>query len=402
MDESFRQYCLGLSVTAQDYWEDWQAKHPHGKEEFLKAKQLFLILNGKEADVRSETDITAFRQRLKKEGILKEEAEEAKVVEMPSDAGRTKSRFLRYVAAAVLIGCIATGGIWLYRKGNAKETAVRPAAKERLLVDRRPGGNRATLTLGDGTTVMLDSAANGTIFQQGAAKIIKAGDLLTYEKNGQQGSAVVYNTITTPKGGQYQLWLNDGTRVWLNASSSLRFPSSFPGAERSVELQGEGYFEVARNPAKPFRVNANNVDVEVLGTHFDVMAYADEGLLKTTLVEGKVKVRKDKAIVVLQPGQQAKVYREGSIRLDESADIEEALAWKNGLFKFSGADVGTIMRQIGRWYNVETLIKGDMRNIHLSGKASRNLNLSQLIEILELSGVSVQSEGDKIVARPKS
>lgn len=400
MDESFQRYCLGLSTADSDYWEAWQAIHPQSETEFLKAKQLFFVLNGRHTAATFKAHSDAFRQRLNDEGILKEETQETKVIEMTSFAGRSKMWLVRYVAAAILIACIATGGFLLFRKGNAKETATHTVVKEGVLADRRPGSNKATLTLGDGTTVVLDSVSNGTISQQGAAKLIKVGDLLTYARSGEQGSGVVYNTISTPKGGQYQLVLNDGTKVWLNAASTLRFPSSFPGVERTVELHGEGYFEVAHNPAKPFHVNVNDVDVEVLGTHFDVMAYHEEGVLKTTLVEGKVRVKKDKSIVMLLPGQQARVYQEGTIQLEKTADLDEALAWKNGLFSFSGADVGTIMRQIGRWYNVETVLKGDMRNIHLSGTPSRNLNLSQVIRVLELSGISIQADGDKIIASP--
>ena len=400
MEESFRQYCLGHTESARMYWENWLAEHPACHEEFLKAKQLFYIINGNHSDLSFKKDQEAFQSRLKKEGILKDESAQAKVVDMPVKAKRTPHNWLfRFSAAAVILVIVAAGVFLMYHNTGKKEGLADQAMKK-VKIERSPGGNKATLTLGDGSTIILDSASNGLVSQQGTTKIIKVGDQLTYE-NGHQNTEVVFNTISTPKGGQYQLVLSDGSKVWLNASSSLRFPSSFKGNERNVELKGEGYFEIAHNAGKPFHVNANGVEVEVLGTHFNVMAYTDESILKTTLVEGKVKVKKGNEIVLLQPGQQAKVYQQGTIELEKHPDVEEELAWKNGLFQFSGADVSTIMRQIERWYNIDTEIRGDMRNIHLSGKVSRNLNLSQVIEVLEASGIDVKSEGNKIVASPK-
>jgi ferric-dicitrate binding protein FerR (iron transport regulator) len=213
---------------------------------------------------------------------------------------------------------------------------------------------------------------------------------------------VAYNTITTPKGGQYQLVLADGSRIWLNAATSLRFPVAFPGKERRVELAGEGYFEVAHHADQPFDVVIAGMEVQVLGTHFNINSYADEESVKTTLLEGSVlvKAKNIKKEAVIMPGQQS-ILSANELTVDKNADVDEAVAWKNGLFQFSGADISTIMRQIGRWYNVEASFAGDARSIQISGKVSRNLNLSQIIEVLEQSGIEVKRNGDRLVARPK-
>jgi len=401
IDESFQRYCLGIDKSANEYWEGWLLENPARKEEFFKAKELYLILNGGINALNFEKDKAVFYGRLKTEGILSEEISGTKVVRLTNDK-EVKSKFSVYklfAAAAVFIAVVFGTYVFLKTDKPASQLADNKSMDARK-PDKAPGRDKATLTLADGTTIVLDSSANGVISQNGGFKVINTGGLLTYQ-NGHEGAKVLFNTISTPKGGQYQLLLADGSKVWLNSLSSLRFPTVFNGKERSVELTGEGYFEISHNASMPFHVKSNNMDVEVLGTHFNIMAYGDEESTKTTLLQGKVKVQKERTFVVLTPGQQAQVNKEGAIKLDKNADVEEAVAWKNGVFQFDGADMRTVMRHIGRWYDIETVLQGDMKNIHLGGKVSRNLNLSQVIQVLEDSGIDIRMEGNKIIASPK-
>jgi ferric-dicitrate binding protein FerR (iron transport regulator) len=213
----------------------------------------------------------------------------------------------------------------------------------------------------------------------------QADGRLAYEAAKESSDAVAYNVLTIPRGGKYNIVLEDGTKVWLNSASSLRFPTAFKGKERRVELTGEGYFEVAKNTAMPFVVSTGNGhEVEVLGTHFNIMSYADESTEKTTLLEGAVRVRKGTGSVVLAPGQQSWGDR-GSLRVIKDADVAEAMAWKNDLFKFSQADMPSIMRQIARWYDVDVTYQEDIPG-HFSGTIPRSADLEKVFHMLELTG----------------
>jgi ferric-dicitrate binding protein FerR (iron transport regulator) len=218
-------------------------------------------------------------------------------------------------------------------------------------------------------------------------------------KASNQGSLISYNTLSTPRGGQYQLVLPDGSKVWLNASSSIHFPTAFAGHERNVELTGEAYFEIAKNKQKPFHVNVNGMQVEVLGTHFNVNAYGDEGAIKTSLLEGSVKIKKGNISGLLKPGQQG-VLKKNSTDLEiKNADMNEAIAWKNGLFEFDGADIKSIMREIGRWYDVDVVYAGKVPDRRFEGKISRDAQLSDVLKILALSNVKFSVEGKKIIVQ---
>jgi ferric-dicitrate binding protein FerR (iron transport regulator) len=311
---------------------------------------------------------------------------------------RTTRVPIRTIVAVAAILLVVVTTIFFLFQGNQQQP-VQFAQKD-TVVDVAPGGDKAILTLADGTKIALDTASNGSLAHQGGIKVIKLGGLLSYDAEGGS-TEVLYNTITTPRGGQYQLELADGSKVWLNAASSLRYPTAFVGKERTVELTGEGYFEIAHHAAKPFRVKVKEMEVTVLGTHFNINSYEDEPQAKTTLLEGRVQVKKTDKYIYLNPGQQAAIS-EGSpsIRVINDVDVEEVVAWKNGLIQFSGADLGKVMRNISRWYNVETGYTNEQA-AHLSGKVSRNLNLSQVIKVLEESGIEIRTEGKKIIATPK-
>ena len=301
------------------------------------------------------------------------------------------------IASAVVV--ISTASLlYISRKysSTVKNNSVVAATHRDTIV---PGGNKAVLTLDDGTEVVLDAAAKGTIAQNDHSKVIKLDDgQLACSPVKNVSPAVTYNTLSTPRGGQYNITLVDGTKVWLNSSSSLRFPTYFKESERIVELSGEAYFEVAPDRDKPFKVNINEVEVKVLGTHFNIMAYKDEKAIKTTLLEGSVAISKFTETVFLTPGQQAQIGRNG-IGIIKNADTDQAIAWKNGFFNFDGSDIETTMRQIARWYDVEIIYEGKITE-HFNGTILRNASIEKVLKMLAFTGVvNFSTEGRKVFVR---
>lgn len=302
------------------------------------------------------------------------------------------------IAAASAIFLLAAGAAYYVHIQRAAAPVVH--ATKAIQADAAPGGNKAMLTLGDGSTIALDSAENGNLSQQGATEIVKTQDgQLVYNASAEAGKSqvaeVLYNKISTPRGGQYQLTLPDGTRVWLNAASSLRYPTTFTGSERKVELTGEAYFEVTHTSlqhsktSQPFIVETGNMDVKVLGTHFNINAYEDEADIKTTLIEGSVDIipKQNKAQTLkLSPGQQSQwSYNSGIMNLVKDADIEQAIAWKNGLFKFNSSDLAKIMRQVSRWYDVDIIYEGNVKEETFSGDIPRKEYASEVFKMLEMT-----------------
>jgi ferric-dicitrate binding protein FerR (iron transport regulator) len=308
------------------------------------------------------------------------------------------------VAATLLF--LLTGVYFIFFSKSSKQD-IDPVSqtKTSLTNDIAPGGSKALLTLTDGSTIILDSAINGTVIQQGNIKVDKLKNgLLVYTISGKQVSEndeAFFNTISTPRGGQYQVTLSDGTKVWLNAASSIRFPVVFTGKERNVMITGEAYFEVAKNATMPFKVKAASTEIEVLGTHFNINAYNDEASVKTTLLEGLVKVSaNNQTHKFLQPGQQSGITKDGKINVIADADTEEAVAWINGRFQYKSADINTILRQISRWYDVDVEYRGNV-NIHFTGQLPRNQNVSGIFEKLKLTGeVNFKIDGKKIIVSP--
>ena len=268
--------------------------------------------------------------------------------------------------------------------------------------DVAPGGNKATLTLADGSKIDLNSSKNGVLTAQPGTHIVKQSGQLAYQPaaGDQRIAQVSYNILTTPKGGQYQLTLVDGTKVWLNAASSLKFPTVFSGSERIVELTGEAYFEVAHNYKQPFIVKTARQVVQDIGTQFDINSYADEDIVSTTLVEGSVKIYDAKGQTMIKPGQQYVLKSDESSEVKNDVDVEEITAWKSGMFQFNNANIKTIMRQIGRWYDVDVEYRGLIPSSTYHGRISRNSNASAVLKILELSGINFSIEGRKIIVKP--
>lgn len=281
-----------------------------------------------------------------------------------------------------------------------KKVQTQLAKVKRPLHDALPGGNKAVLTLANGKTIILDNAENGTLAQQGATLIKKTADgQLIYNAVAlaEKKAAPAINTITTPRGGQYQVILPDGTKVWLNSASSLRFPTYFTGASRQVEITGEAYFEVTKNPAMPFKVKTTRADIEVLGTHFNVMAYDDENVMKTTLLEGAVNITSGGFNATLKPGQQAQINRSGQNKVLSDVDVEDETAWKNGIFQFRDAGIDVILRQASRWYDVDVTYKKGVPVREFNGRISRNVKASELLNMLRYTGVDLKIEGKDII-----
>jgi ferric-dicitrate binding protein FerR (iron transport regulator) len=302
---------------------------------------------------------------------------------------------MRAAAAVVLISCSILIYKFLFPE-RAQETYA--VTNNKPATDILPGRNKAMLTLGNGSTITLDSTSGGSLGNDGGINIVKIGDgQVEYQRgSAQTNSTVVYNTITTPRGGQYNITHADGTRVWLNASSSVRFPVTFNENTREVEMTGEAYFEVAHNPSKPFRVKVKDTYINVLGTHFNIMAYDNEPGINTTLLQGSLRVEHDNSSRLLSPGQAAMVGALGSIRLIKDADVEEAIAWKSGFFQFNGADIKSIMHQVERWYDADVFYEGEVK-LHFTGQVSRNVKVSELLRKLELTNeVHFRIEGKKI------
>ena len=321
-------------------------------------------------------------------------------------SGRINRRLVATAAAAVLILALGTSVYFLsLRKPIKEKEIVQTASVQAFKNNVAPGGNKALLTLSDGSQIVLDSATNGLLSNQGNSKILKlnSGQLAYEAASGgklQAAGEVTYNSITTPRGGQYQLVLADGTKVWLNASSSLRYPVAFTGKERVVELTGEGYFEVAKNEAMPFKVTVNTMEVDVLGTHFNVNAYADESMVKTTLLEGAVKIKNSHAANILSPGQQAQLSKDGSLKIVSQVDMDEVVAWKDGYFQFNQADLKSIMRQISRWYDVDIRYEGEIPERKFGGDIARTANISEVLNILKVSQVHFRIEGKTLILMP--
>lgn len=300
------------------------------------------------------------------------------------------TRVWRYAAVITLV--IATAATVYYLMTPSSPSKIADREIPSYQNDIAPGGNKATLELADGTIVLLEQAKNGKLASSMGIQIIKQNGRLIYDMVVPDLQQVSYNKVSTPNGGQYQIVLPDGSKAWLNAASSLRFPTAFVGEERVVELNGEAYFEIEKDAKKPFRVKVGDVSVNVLGTNFNVSAY--DASVSTTLLEGSVEVTKGVLSQMISPGEQARVT--DTIQLME-VDTSQVVAWKNGFFQFSHTGLPDIMKQLERWYDVEVDYK-QLPEIHFTGTISRNNNISKVLNMLELtSELRFEIDGDKIM-----
>ncbi|MBC9930558.1 FecR family protein [Chitinophaga qingshengii] len=310
----------------------------------------------------------------------------------------------RWAAAATVAALLGLAGYYAYHSDNRPSPKV-PASGLHIA----GGSNKATLTLHNGQTIALDSAQNGLLAIQGTGRVIKTQTGEIIYSAADKSDEILYNNISTPRGGQYFLQLSDGSKVWLNAASSIRFPVVFPNGERKVYVTGEAYFEIQHQDQPiPFIVEADNKSadnngcrVEVLGTRFNINAYSNEPFMSTTLLEGKVKVHANstRQSRVLLPNQQLNITRKGEMNLTRPANIDAVIAWKNGYTQFASVSLSAVMRQIERWYDVNVQFEDHAADITFTGKLKRNENLSEFLKILDLNNIKYEINNSTIIIK---
>lgn len=370
-----------ITKEERQFLEDWYNKEADNHPEWTR-----------------DPDEPTLGRRIFGDVLSKIEIKEQAAGKRLTDAHRRKQLYgWSSVAAAAVVVLIV--GTWLFQRQDSSYSA--DSKQNSVLIDLPPGREAAILTLADGSLVDLDSTQNGDVTVQGKTVISKQGGQVAYISAGEKKKIpVLYNTIATSRGNHYKVVLSDSTRVWLNSASSLHYPAAFSGDVRLVELTGEAYFEVAKNASIPFRVKVNGIEVEVLGTHFNINAYADEGVIETTLLEGSVKVKNDDASALIKPGEQA-VIRNQKTQIDVSeADIDQVMAWQKGFFEFDNTELTAIMRQISRWYDVDIRYQSQPDDRKFGGRISRKLNLKDILTLLEVNGVQFALEGKTLIVTP--
>lgn len=360
-------------------------------------------------------DKEVLEEELRQLNELKIESEERqsweKLIRVRQQRGRIFqwNNWKKYTVAASIIMILGVGGlIWFQSKKEDKPVVQRKENQKSYMADASPGQFKAKLILADGSTVILDTTSTGQLAQQGSVKVINKDGKLVYQQGAQNAKApILYNTLQTTKGQTYTTVLADGSKVWLNSESSIRYPVTFTEQERKVFITGEAYFEVAPATVRgsdeklikqTFKVSVRGMEIEVLGTHFNINAYPDEKIIKTTLLEGKVKVSYEGKTALLKPAQQSQVITEsGTVETVNNADVEQAVAWKNGFFHFNNDNLRTVMRQLSRWYDLDIEYHGNVPNEIFGGRMDRNSRASEVLTILSESGVHFKIQGKKII-----
>lgn len=381
------------------------------KDEFLALYEKYM--NGQCTPAEKEL-LDAYRDEMTlpdddwEDGLINEAEVHNRIWQRLSDSRKVvqltprKVNKYRWLQVAALFLAVLFAGLFFLKKEKqeGQSTPVVAKVKQKAIL---PGGNKAYLTLANGSRITLDDAKNGDLATKAGVRVSKTSNgMLVYHFNKAAGDGATntipeFNTITTPRGGQYQVVLEDGTKVWLNAASSIRFPQAFTGNDRQVELTGEAYFEVAKNKAKPFIVQANGTRVQVLGTHFNINAYSDNNNVTTTLLEGSVRMASGGSTVMLAPGQQGVVVNGSTIKVG-NADIQQTMAWKNGLFIFRDLNIVEVMKQVGRWYDVDVEYVGDVKNNEFGGTISKYKNITELLDIMQLTrSVHYKIEGRRVI-----
>lgn len=302
----------------------------------------------------------------------------------PEAPGKKKFKINFVLKYAAIGAFVFLSGAWIVKLNN-KQVRISKLSQKRSQIenDIAPGKNKAVLTLADGSKIVLDEKSPN---KQSNFKVSRINGKLVYQLLPLSSKEIAYNTISVPTGGQYQFILSDGSKVWLNSLSSLKYPTAFIGRERKVEVNGEAYFEITKDKHMPFKVIANDTEVKVLGTHFNISAYNDEANVNTTLIEGSVQFTAGGKEVMIVPGQEAIFNKNSHKTRVAPADIDQALAWKNGYFLFKNEELGDIMRQLSRWYDVDIEYQAEVPRGHFTGKISRTQHISKIISMLELTG----------------
>jgi transmembrane sensor len=369
--------------------QDWQQQSEHNRRIFNRLTDDEYLLQAVADHYKIDPDEVALEKinaRIDAEEQAKDTAEKA---------GNVRWIWPRLSVAAAILVLLATSTIYILHKNQQGPgiTQSMPANQ-----DVAPGGYKATLQLADGRSISLDSASTGQLAQQGSTQVLNKNGQLVYTPSRAGGpSDILWNTLSTSKGQTYPLLLTDGSRITLNAESSIRFPVTFTGDRREVQVTGEVYFQVAHDAARPFTVTAKDMDLQVLGTTFNVNAYNDEESVKTTLVEGSILVKKGIQQKVIRPGQQAQVLL-NDIKVTE-VDVDKAIAWKQGFFRFKEDKLSEAMKNIARWYNIEVVFEGNAADVDVSGDIPRTANLSELVRLLAVIDVTARIEGKKLVLK---
>lgn len=381
-DQDFLAWVKYPTAESDAYWAAVGEQYPQKAPQMREARSLILLLNSPAPPPFQDGGERVW----------------SRIAEGMKEPVVRKLSPWRSIAAAASVLLIIAAGFFIFRQTQPQKAAG-PAVAIRN--DAMPGKNMAVLTLANGQQVLLDSTVDGLLAREGGTSIRKAanGELI-YEDGAGSELKVRINRIDIPRGGQYRLTLPDGTKVWLNAATSLQYPSSFTGKDRTVELNGEAYFEVAADSEKPFRVISGHQSLDVLGTHFNINSYEEEDAVRTTLLQGSVRLTNtlQKASRVLQPGQQAAMFRDNKPMRITNADIEEVMAWKEGYFIWNKESIESIMRKLSRWYDIRPVYEKPLPDIVLSGMVSRSKNLSEVLKDLEATGsVHFRVEGKNVV-----
>jgi len=355
-------------------------------------------------DLPHERIWSKVENRLQAEGVWRESSE-SNIAPVVPIAGSTKTYWWRYVIAASVLALTAGVTLWSLRHPKSETPAV---AKAPVVNDVQPGGNKATLTLADGRTIDLDSSGNGVLANQGNTFVAKLDGQLAYNKAASEApTTATYNVLATPRAGQFTLVLPDGTKVWLNNASSLRYPVWFTGATREVDLTGEAYFEVAKDATHPFRVHIHNSvagsdggTIDVLGTSFNIMAYSDENAESATLVDGSIRYSHNGNSALLKPAEQSVLNAQGDLKTLHNVNVAEITAWKNGYFHFDHSSLETTMRQLARWYDVTVEYDGTIQPQEFMGKIQRNMSLASVLKGLEGEHVHFKLQDKKVTVTP--
>ena len=390
-DERFVSWVQDPKDDTIAYWADVLKVNPELQDVIAEAR--FAVLNlkttTKEADSKNVEKIW---ENLK--------TAHQKSFSLPKKKKTVRSLFSkRKTVAASIILTIGLSSTFFYYSNHQK--AALPIQAKTVVVkeDVKPGVTGAVLTLANGDTMVLDSVSTGQLTDQKNTAVIKKKGELVYAQG--INAKEVQNTLTTPKAYRYNLTLADGTKVWLNADSSITFPTAFIGKERKVVVTGEAYFEVAKDAKRPFKVFVNEIEVKVLGTHFNINAYQDEDSIKTTLLEGSVQLSKKDKKIVLKPGEQGLASNSGALAITSDVNLESVMAWKNGIFYFENASMQMVLKEISRWYDVAIIYDKGLPTRFFEGEIQKDLPLSVLLKTLEKSNdVHFKIEGKTIKVLP--
>lgn len=397
-----------ISILFKKYYNKTASPH--------EIRELFELLKSSSDDELTELIRNEWEDQENEDPIFSIEMSENILKNILSEMGDVKSQTeetvplslfkwsILYKSLSAAAAIIILLGIGLYFRSSLNSNPGNQKASVQLNADALPGVNKAILILGDGQKIILDSLINGLIAKTENFEVNKTenGQLVyhAFDRNYKNARGEDINTLVTPRGGEYRVTLPDGSKVWLNATSSIKFPGVFKGNIREVELNGEAYFEIAKNSAMPFRVKSNGAQIEVIGTHFNVKAYGNEKLMKTTLVEGSIKITAGNFSHLLKPGQQA-ILTKGELKVLDNVDIEEQVAWKNGLFLFKDTSIEDVMSQVASWYDLNVIFEGKIPEKYLTGKVSRSVNASEFMNLLKYAGVKFKIKEKNIIITNK-